>query len=407
MSITLLFLPYNQGGQQLNPNGNEVAVMQIQNLPLGGRVTIPEATETVRSARVTFENLSVPITRYLGMEDSNNKVIWRSGETTLDQASSFYVLAPERVELSSADVNDMLPSTPITQGDATIEEIDVELKSGKIAVDGAGTFKRKVGSGIFSTTINVNYTFTYSFRLAPYTDYGNVERLVDVVTVDQVDVKGSGFLGFLVSIIANFLEEDLTKDIESTLQQEIDSSVREQVADIIQDNLDSETAAGITATVQKVTINSSGIKVDAVAGIPGSAVECPSSLTARRSSQGKTVGARSATTMKKLRTKRNEILLDSKKGKDYHQLFQNHRKEIFGLLLEHQEIITTSDTAIKNMLTDLYDGDGVISSKTANAIRKLMKDMHPHASKPLQKDIDQILPEIDKFQGQKPKDVLK
>lgn len=402
MSVVLLFLPYSQNGQQLNPNGNEVAIMDTQSI---GNVTIPvpEATETVRSLRVTFPNHNVPLTRYLGMEDANNKVIWRSGETTLSDASSFYVLAPEKVELSASEVEDMLPPTPITQGDATISQLNMQLKSGKIAVDGSGSYKRKVLWG----SVSVNYAFTYSFKLTPYTNYINVERIVDVVTVDEVNVSGQGILGFIVSFIANFLEEDLTKDIESTLQQEIDSAVSAQIEDLIDESLDSNSAAGITVTVQKVTINSSGIKVDVVAGIPGSAVDCPSSLTSRRSSEGKTIGARSAASMKKLRTKRNEILLDNQKGKSYHQLFEKHRHEIFTILLEHPEIVTTSDTAIKNMLGDLYDGDGKISSKTANAVRKLMKDVHPHASQTLQKDIGQLLPEIDAFKGQKPQNVLK
>jgi len=403
MSVTLLFIPYNQNGQQFSPNGNEVAIMDTQNIA-GKVIAVPEATATVSSAKAAFPNHSVPLTRYLGMEDANNKVIWRSGETTLDNASTLYVLAPEKVTLSSSEVDDMLPPTPIVQGDATITKLNIKLKSGKIAVDGSGSYERKVLWG----SVNVNYTFTYSFKLTPFTNYINVDRIVDVVTVDQVNVSGKGILGFIVSFIANFLEDDLTKDIESTLQQEIDKAVSAQIEDLIKDNPDSNSAAGITVTVQKVTINSSGINVDVIAGIPGSAIDCPSSLTSRRSREGKKkLGARSAASMKQLRTKRDEILLENKKGKNYHQLFEKHRNEIISILLENMSIVTTSDTAVKNMLADLYDGDGKISSKTAGTVRKLMKDVRPHASSDLQKTIDQLLPEIDNFKDRDPKDVLK
>jgi len=399
MPVSIFFLPYSRNnGSRLNPNGNDVASM-IKQTAGSVTVAVPDDTQKVRSLRASFSNLNVGDTRYFGMEGSNNKIIWRSGKVKIDNSSLTYILVPEQVQLSATEVRAMAPSTPIVQGKATIDKIKMSLKSGKVEVSGSGTY---------DAFINVGYNFTYSFKLEPYTSYLNVSRVIDVVTVDKINVTGSNrFLGFIVSLIADFLEEDLTKDLENRLQEEIDKAVAAQIADLVKDNLGDASSAGITVTVQNVTINSSGVTVDVIAGIPGSAIDCPSSLTERKSNNAKVIGARSAESMKTMRQMRDDILMSSQRGKDYHELFTQHRDEIFGILIEHPEIVSDSDIAIKRMMTDLHDGDGKISEKTASSVKKLMNEVQPHASRKLKKAIDELLNDVDSFVDNEPKKVLK
>jgi len=399
MSISIFFLPYSRNnGSRLNPNGNDVASMVKRTV---GSVTaaVPDDTQKVRTLRTSFNNLNVSDTRYFGMVGKSNKVIWRSGKVKIDKPSLTYVLAPEQVQLSAADVRDMAPNTPIKLDDATIDKIKMSLKSRKIQVSGSGTYK---------FGIKVGYNFTYSFKLEPYTNYINVRRVIDVVTVDKLNVTGSNrFLGFIVSLIANFFENDLTKDLEKRLQEEIDKAVATQIADLVKDNLGDASSAGVTVTVQNTTINSSGVTVDVIAGIPGSALDCPSSLTTKKSNNAKIIGARSAESMKTMRKMRDDILLSSKQGKDYHELFTKHRDEILSVLVEHPTIVQDSDMAIKSMMADLHDGDGKISGKTATSVKKLMNKVQPHSSRKLKNTIDELLNDVDLFVNNDPKKVLK
>jgi hypothetical protein len=393
--IKIAFLPYENEGKKVDIQGGAAASFTHQ--PSGSPRR--EHRVDLRGFWANFTALSPTVTRYLTLYNKQNEMIWRSGKTTLSEPSNMYILIAETVELPESEMKDMLPSLPITQGDATIKTLKLDLQKGKVAVSGSGTY---------DTWIDVDYDFTYSFRLNPYQDVAKTDRILSVNTVDGVDVKGKGIFGWLVSFIANFMEDDFTKDIEKTLQQEIDKAVDGEIEKLVKEQLDGERPEGITVTVTSVEISSEKVVVEVVAGVPASALDCGSHLNNRglQAAEEVPVGTRSLREVNELRKLRDDILDPSESGQAYRRLYDTHKEEILNILIAQPQLLSGSDMAITGILKDFRDGDGRLSEATAGAVENLLGEVRGFASQSLQEAIDEVAQKVGDFVNKPPKDVL-
>ena len=293
-------------------------------------------------------------------------------------------LAP--IAFDAGELNDMLPDTPFTEDELTVNAIGLQA---------VGTFLRASGVGVYDAGFwgRHDVTFEYDFDLVPVDTAHDAERLVDVET-REVTVVGAnpGLFGwiqnFVVMIVAAFNTGTIGRSVENTIQARIDQTVEDTFADH-----DAEAATG---AVQSVTIGVNGIEVEAWGALPSTEISCPASLTSG------SVRRRPESQLGRLRTVRSRVLSGTPRGDAWGQLFKANSPEVVMLLVRRPSLMKKADAVIARVLEDLDDKlpeSSVLSERTARLIDEALEALMEVGSVRLRALARQTRPDIAALAG--------
>ncbi len=313
-----------------------------------------------------------------------------AGVGTFDENGNFTTgylverLAP--VTFDSGELNDMLPDTPFTEDELTVNAIGLQV---------VGTYLRASGIGVYDAGFwgRHDVTFEYDFDLVPVRTAHDAERLVNVET-REVTVVGAnpGFFGWIqnlvVMIVAAFNTGTIGRSVENTIQARIDQTVEDTFAEH-----DAEAATG---AVQSVTIGVDGIEVEAWGALPSTEISCPASLTAG------SVRRRPESQLGRLRIIRSRILSGTPRGDAWVQLFEANSPELVMLLVRRPSLLKRADAVVTQVLDDLDEKSpeaSVMSKRTVRLLDEALEALMEIGSVRLRVLARQTRPEIAAMAG--------
>jgi hypothetical protein len=355
---------------------------------------------TIRDYKAIFDIDSIPV--FAIRMSTARSVFLRSGirgldsgtvdETTGDFTSAYIVIGPRVVERAPDLLNDLLPDLPITTNDdhgnteLRVNTLNLSINNSLLNVAGKATY--------LQIPLGGDVRFSYSFRLKPYLDVLNTDRILDVETI-EADVRSAagGPLGFLINIFSDFLiwvfKRYIIDSIENSIQEEMDTAIREMLAD-------EGAVEGATASVLSVVIDeSNGIVVRAYAAVDGrtTCAGVPTSGSIR---------ARSKDQLQRLRAMREKVMKNTPRGEAYLRMLRRHNAELVYLLTTHPDLLKQMDLVIDTGLKDFTlarPDEGVMSMTTAREAIQLLRMVTEVASSDLSVLLRGLIPEIKELVG--------
>lgn len=366
----------------------------VPNLPFGINVF------QIGSAPIVSGDADVNVTPVndfaVRVRDTNGTTLLRSGLRdlsvgTIDSNGDFSTIAlpiATTQVLTPAEVAAIAPATPLTEDDLTVTAISLGI---------VGDLLRAAGSANYDTNSflgSVPVTFTYDFRLRPFTSLTNTDRLLDVETVSTV-VRGAqgGLFGWLVNIIVlvvqAIMKDTIVAQIESTVQQQLDDSIADQLAS-------QGVTDDVTVTVRSVGINgTTGITIEAFALVMTNNL-CPGTISSG------SVRRRSADQVRRMRLMRDRTLQKHVQGRAYVHAFETHQRELLQILLKHRDILRDVDALVARGMQEINGrtpGKSVLSAETAEQATALLQKVAKVASPELRVVINGVLPDVKSFTG--------
>lgn len=317
-------------------------------------------------------------------------------DTSGDFSASFLTMRltdPDDTVLAVSDLEASI-TLPIIEGDMTITAMNLATVGGDIRATGSGSY----AAGFLG---DVPFDFTYDFDLDPVGSALSTR----VIEVETMSTSVVGTAGGLLGWILNMLVGLIAFVFKGTIEDEIEDAVQERVDAAVDDAFTAAGApAGAMATLLSVSESSGDVTIDPMVCIPLSQIDCASLISSG------SVRVRSRAELRKLRLMRDRVLLDQPQGKAYVILLRRHSREIIRLLVDDPKLLRRVDELVARGLDEFDSKDpaaGVMSARTADAARSIMKRLAAKGSRELRAVIEQTLPEVDGFVGRPVEDAFR
>ena len=292
----------------------------------------------------------------LTLTDSSGTLYARSNgrSMTTEEVSetiSYYVLSLPQV-IGADDIEDMLPEVPFTEGNITVDTLEVTLHSGFIRAAGTARYV----SGIIRLTITFTYEFSLERVTRPYWLPTSTTAIVEVET-EKIKVKGANFLQ---SIILFFFKGSFKRQFEDLIEEELTSTVNSSIASL---------GGNAKPTVEELDIDSDNVTMQINLWMDEN--PCPGIMRPGEASGKRSM--RKFSHLHKLRSLRNNVLFSTEKGKAIYDLFEDHRKELFVTMLNNDELAEKTDCAVDGILEAAKkDGEMILSQDTVANLHQVL-----------------------------------
>lgn len=345
-------------------------------------LTFPNVTATAGAANLAFCVLA------------GGMPIWRSGPVDATQDNQFMIFNPPDLQAQAGQALDfppasfahLSPALPASGGATTVKTITgITPGAGTISVTGTAVSTQYVAP--------VDVAFTYVFSLQPATQHPDSRVLLDVATV-SLDVTGNNgsWFGWLINPLVNALLAVFTPPsapVQAAVQQMIDAAVQKALAA-------NSPVAGATAAVSQATLDAtSGLSVQAWAGVPMNSVCCGTVCSG-------SVKVRPAADIAHLRAIRDGMLLKSPEGFAYASFLRDNNPLLMRLLVDNPDLLAAADAVVAQVLrefTATAPESGVLSAASAEAVTQFLARFAAAAPAELAVAAAGLAREVHKFVG--------
>ena len=355
MSLKVTVLDF---GMNTSPGSVRLSIPMA--MPFGQPFVFPIESAPIQSLVAELDIDNLPPIFFLSV-DTANGVRFRSLELSRadavpnedgDDTLSFTLLEPEGspVFFGPAELAGMGPNLPLTNGDVTINTMNVTPMNGFLRAGGTATYD----------PLGLNVTYTADVTLDPRQGLPIGSRLIDVdVISSSVRSSSGGLFGWLVNFfvdaILSFMQDDFRVQMERSIQDAIDDAISDMMGD--------EVPARATVTIEEISVSNAGLSVFAVVGIPSSDL-CPGNLASG------SIRMRPKQERVELRAIRDRLLKDSYHGKGYLQALNDHKAEIIRILAAHPAALKSMDRLFDTVRAEFAESKKAVLSKETVVVAK-------------------------------------
>ncbi len=337
----------------------------------------PGANLPLQSATINADleaNFTIATRENFGLvlEDATGRIYARSNGRSLtteevSEAIEYSVhTLPQYFNLETIEA--FLPEVPFTESGLEVAELEVSLQNGFVRASGLAYYR----TALLSFTITFSYDFSLSRVTRPYWLNDTTDAIVQVDT-EAIRVRGANVLQ---RIILFFFRGKFKRQLRDRIQSEMSDTINASVAVVGQN---------AQPTIDGIVIDTEQVAMEVTIWLDDN--PCPGAMSPLLSPGERRV--RNALQLKELRSLRNRMLITSDKGRALYELFQPHRKELFYLILNRDELAHLADEGVSWLLKEVarvsQEPDGAIP----DCIQKMIQLLSEAGSPALRKATEQ------------------